>query len=295
LTIYNDSDFLFRTVASDVFQGQALAQLAVDKGITAPITINRDDAYGNGVVEEFAKKFKDLTGSDPVDSIVYDPDATSFSSQIGEIKASSADGIVIVAFPTDAIAIFNEAQTQNVDLKWLGTDGIASTSVTNETAIKDYLTGKLYGTTPASGTNPGSGSLWNQFQSDLTASGGTMGIFGDYVYDAVLVVGKALDLAGVYDGPAIRDAIYAAANGLAGATGANKAFNCAGDPIAQSYDYWNATNGAVMTEEARAVNFPAIGTAVTEPCVTATTPGFEFWIILGILGTIGLLVIRKRK
>ncbi len=223
-----------------------------------------------------------------VDQIKYSPTQSSFSSEVTQIKNSEADGVIIVAFPEDAKLIFSEAKSQNLDLKWFGTDGIASTSVTNESSIRDYLDGRLFGTTPSSGTNPGAATLFQQYLDDLDAIGGTKGIFGDYAYDAVLLAAAAVKDAGSYDGVAIRNSLYKVANGFKGATGENKAFDCNGEPIEQSYDYWKAENGAVATLKARAVTFSGISNATTETCFGKDiTPGST--VDLGNVVKIGFL------
>jgi ABC-type branched-subunit amino acid transport system substrate-binding protein len=316
ITALGDNDYVFRVVASDTYQGQALAQLAHNKGVTKAYILNLDNAYGNGVAEQFKNKFESLGGT-VAGQTPYDPAATSFSSEVSTVKSSTADGIIIIAYPDDGNKIFAEANTQNVDLPWFGTDGIASSSVTNNTATRDYLTGRLFGTTPSTGGNA-TDTVYTQFVNDLTTTGGTYGVYGDYAYDAFLVAAAGIAKANAYDGQKIRDGIYAGADGLVGATSPDKSFNCDGEPLAQAYDYWNATGYSVTTEVAAAAVFSGLGTKAIAPCgdhpyVSSTasssavsssasttssappTPGFEALAVLSLLGAVSINYLRKRK
>jgi ABC-type branched-subunit amino acid transport system substrate-binding protein len=295
ITDFGDDDYLFRVVASDLYQGQALAGLAINKSVTKAYVLNLDNAYGNGVAEQFKKKFKELGGT-ITGEIAYDPEASSFATEITTIKESTAEGIVIVAYPEDGNKIFAEAKTQAVDLKWFGTDGIADSSVTNNTGTKDYVLDKLYGTRPSTGTNPGEESNYTQYETDLATVSGKTGAFGDYSYDAVLLAGYALHTAGDLNGTLIRDSLLIIADGFSGATGADKAFNCDGEPLSQAYDFWkvNATDSTVQGEYARADEFSGLGSKTTVACgdhpyVPPTSPGFElaiFFVAAAIVATV---------
>ena len=300
ITALNDSDYVFRVVASDAYQGVALANLSYNHGSHNVYILNLDNAYGNGVEAKFAAAYTALGGT-IAGQTAYDPAATSFSTEVSNIKSSSADGIVMVSYPTDANAIFSEAQTQGINLPFFGTDGIASGSVTNNTATRDYLTGKLFGTTPSTGANA-SQTLYTQFTSDLAATGGSYGVYGDYVYDAFLLSAAAVNKAGTYDGQAIRDNLYAVANGFKGATSPDKAFNCDGEPTSQTYDYWNSSNYEVTTMKSAAIAFSGLGTVATAPCgnhpyvatSSNTAPGFEFLAIFA-LAAVASVKYGKRK
>ena len=295
-----DDDYVFRVVASDLYQGQALAQLATDKGVTKAYILNLDNAYGNGVADQFEAKFKELGGT-VAGQTAYDEKASSFASEVTAAKDSGADGVIIVAYPEDANKIFAEAKTQAVAVKWFGTDGIASSSVTNNEGTADYVKDKLFGTQPSSGT-ASTGSKYDQYVADVASVSGSEGIFGDYAYDAVLLAGSAVVDAGEYDGVKIRDSLYKVADGFAASTGANKAFNCDGEPISQAYDYWkvNATDSSVEVETARAKDFTGLGAKATTPCgenkyVPASSPGFELYLLFSALVVVSATAIRKRK
>ena len=301
ITNLNDSDYVFRDVASDAYQGKALVNLTLDEGVTNPFVLHMNNAYGNGVAQQFEAAFN-TTGNKIAGDLGYDPTATSFASEVSTVQAANPDGVVMIAYTQDGAAILNQAKADGLNLKFFGTDGIADPSVTNASGLATYLTGKLFGTVP-SGPYNSSTTLYSQFMSDLNSTGGSYGVYGDNVYDAILIVAAALQKAGSNDGTAIRDNLYAVAKGFKGATGADKAFNCDGEPIAQTYDFWNATIGAIDTMQARAVSFSGLGAAATAPSgnhpytgtfITNATPGFEMIPVFAVFG-VGGLFINNRK
>ncbi len=295
ITDLDDNGYVFRVVASDAFQGQALAQLVLDKGVKKVVVVNRDDAYGNGIADQFKKSFTEKGGT-VLDHLTYATDANSFQTEISTIKSKNPEGVVLIAFVSDGTQFFSEAKAENINVKWFGADGIADEALTNSSAIKDYLNGNLFGTAPAAGSDAPSGTTtkYDQYESDLQQVGGSKGIFGDYAYDAVLLAAAAIDKAGKYDGTAIRDAIYQLGKeGFVGATG-TKSFDCAGDPISQLYKLWKAQDGAVVTE--KVINFEGTTSAATGPCSAAGTPGFELWMALPLLGLLSIpIVVKKRR
>lgn len=326
ITDLADNDYVMRVVASDAYQGVALAKLAENHSVSSVYILNLDNAYGNGVAAKFATAYAALGGT-VVGQTAYDPTASSFATEISNVKSSSAAGVVIIAYPDDANKIFAEAQTQSVSLPWFGTDGIASGSVTNNTATRDYLDGTLFGTTPSTGADA-SNTNYAQFTADLASTSGSYGVYGDYVYDAVLLAAAAINKTQNYSGSAIRDALYAVANGFKGATSPDKAFNCDGEPVSQTYDYWNASGYSVTTQVSAAVGFSGLGSPQSAPCglhpytpvtttsssgpgtvtetgtatetatVTATptpTPGFEAIAVLALVGLVAFRFQKKRK
>ncbi len=301
ISALNDSDYVFRVVASDAYQGVALANLSYNHGSHDVYILNLDNAYGNGVAAKFKAAYTALGGT-VAGQTAYDPASTSFSTEVSNIKTSGADGVVMVSYPTDANAIFAAAKTQGLTAPFFGTDGIGSHSVTNNTGTRDYLNGKLFGTTPSTGANA-SQTLYTQFTQDLSATGGSYGVYGDYVYDAFLLAAAAVNNAGSYNGTLIRDSLYKVADGFKGATSPNKAFNCDGDPTSQTYDFWNASNYEVTTMKSAAVAFSGLGTVATAPCglhpyvptSTKSSPGFELLAVLGIMAIASIVAINKRK
>jgi ABC-type branched-subunit amino acid transport system substrate-binding protein len=62
ITTLDDNGYLFRTVPSDALQGVVLGNLAYDNGLRSVSIMYVNNAYGEGLAEEFAKQFEKRGG-----------------------------------------------------------------------------------------------------------------------------------------------------------------------------------------------------------------------------------------
>jgi len=97
LTDYADNGLYFRNAPPDNLQGAVLAEVIVADGNQSVYIMALDDAYGTGlanVVEEVLTK----AGVEVKGKKIYDPKATTFDAEVGEIVAANPDAIVLVSF-----------------------------------------------------------------------------------------------------------------------------------------------------------------------------------------------------
>src|SRR3972149_461345 len=97
LTAANDNDYLFRTPISDAAQGQVLAKLVEDLGVTSVCTMYVNNAYGLGLSENFATAF---TGT--VTAQVSHADqtaATTYLSELNQCVAGGPQALVAISYP----------------------------------------------------------------------------------------------------------------------------------------------------------------------------------------------------
>jgi branched-chain amino acid transport system substrate-binding protein len=84
--ITSAGDYIFRIVASDIYDGQVLAHYA-EKNLKATsagiVYINND--YGLGINEAFAKEFKSLNGNIMI-SLSFEPNNTDFRTYLLKLK-----------------------------------------------------------------------------------------------------------------------------------------------------------------------------------------------------------------
>jgi ABC-type branched-subunit amino acid transport system substrate-binding protein len=97
LTTYADKGLYFRVAPPDLLQGAAIAKLVSDDGATNVAIIARNDAYGTGLAEVVQTT---LEASGITVSVVkiYEPDAGTFDTEVGEIAGASPDAIVVIGF-----------------------------------------------------------------------------------------------------------------------------------------------------------------------------------------------------
>jgi len=96
-TTYADHGLYFRNAPPDVLQGSVLGQVIIDDGVSSVYILALDDAYGTGLADRVEEV---LTGGgvEVLGKTIYDPKATSFSSEIQAVKDAQPDAIVLISF-----------------------------------------------------------------------------------------------------------------------------------------------------------------------------------------------------
>jgi len=96
-TKYDDKGLYFRTAPPDVLQGRVLGDLILADGSSTVGILALQDSYGTGLAESATKSIEG-GGGQVVESVVYDPKAASFSTEVGKIKAADPEAIAVIAF-----------------------------------------------------------------------------------------------------------------------------------------------------------------------------------------------------
>lgn len=106
ITSLDDKDTVYRTVASDAFQGAALADYILEQGHTKIALIHVDDAFGLGASEAVRLRLA-ARGFTPLANITYP--VTKTVGFDGELAALTANGVpqavLIVGFALDGASI----------------------------------------------------------------------------------------------------------------------------------------------------------------------------------------------
>ena len=233
-----DNDYVFRVIGPDSYQVLALGNLIINQGLNSILVVNRNDVYGQGLANRLIHFFQ--ANGVEFFNISYDANQLSFEQEVDFIESNPTDGLVIISYPDDGIKIIEEMQNRNITRKIFSPEGLATSQVINNTNIRDYLNGSLSGTSP--GIENADNTLLEQYYEDLNQTNGSPGSYGAFVYDSVLLAGAGLNDIPFSSGMELRNSLYKVANNFKGASSSNKAFNCVGDPIIQSYEIWEASN-----------------------------------------------------
>jgi len=155
---YADDGYYFRTAPSDVLQGRVLGQKVLKDGATNVSILYQNDSYGQGL-DDNVKEALEAGGATVGQNEPYDPNGTSFASEVTQVLSTNPDALIVISF--DQIkAIVPELKKNNFDFtKFYGTDG--NYGVITE----DYTDVDIAG---AQFTNPGVNAS-DAFQSKLQA------------------------------------------------------------------------------------------------------------------------------
>lgn len=215
-TTYPDNDLFFRTCPSDELQGIAMARLAIKQGYknNTASTLVLDNPYGVGFEEVFTEEFEAL-GGEVLESVRYDPAATTFGSEVEKVAAVNPDFVMLCAYPETGSAIlktaYEKGYQENID--WLLSEGLMDGALAERVGKDEagnYIIAGFKGTAP----DPRAAGPANEtFRQNYTAEYGREPIqFCLNSYDAVAVVALAIEKAGNASGTAIRDSIREVAN-----------------------------------------------------------------------------------
>ena len=62
ISLLDDDDYVWRTIASDALQAERSAGLLLERGVRTAAILHRDEAWGNGIAEAFIEAFEDSEG-----------------------------------------------------------------------------------------------------------------------------------------------------------------------------------------------------------------------------------------
>jgi branched-chain amino acid transport system substrate-binding protein len=101
LSTYPDHGLYWRTAPSDIYQGRVIGETALDDGAQTLGILALQDAYGTSLADQAEKAFTDAGGK-VVKKIIYDPNASEYSAEVGQIKAANPDAIALIGFDETA-------------------------------------------------------------------------------------------------------------------------------------------------------------------------------------------------
>ena len=189
-----DTDWLFRTVASDALQGIVGAQLAAgeiidDYQATTASTIYVNNPYGQGLSRAFADAFEARGGQVLAQVSHPEEPQPTYASVLEAALAGDPDVVVAISYPGQATVYMAEARDLYGFSDWQLVDGTKSLDIV-EAAGADALAGD-YGTAP--GADPqweGQERFVQQYEAEYGARPPLP--FIDTAYDAVATIGLAI-------------------------------------------------------------------------------------------------------
>jgi ABC-type branched-subunit amino acid transport system substrate-binding protein len=102
-TTYNDKDLYFRTAPPDVLQARALADLIIADGNNSVGILALNDPYGTGLAENAKNNLIESgLAEEDIKSIIYDPQAQNYDSEVQEMVDFDPDAIVVIGFEESA-------------------------------------------------------------------------------------------------------------------------------------------------------------------------------------------------
>jgi ABC-type branched-subunit amino acid transport system substrate-binding protein len=200
LTTLEDNDFVFRTCLSDAAQGPVLAEIAQQLGYKTVATLYVNNAYGQGLSEEFTKAFE-AAGGKVTAQVPHEQEQASYLAELQKATADKPDAIAALSYPQSATVYLKEGFENNLIKNVLFCDGTKSQDIITAVGA-DKLEG-MEGTVSAAAAIP------DDWKAEYEAQFGTLKPL-PYIaesYDAVIMVGLGAEKAQSTDPTKIRDAM----------------------------------------------------------------------------------------
>ncbi len=209
LTVLADNDFLFRTTVSDAAQGVILGRLARELGYSSASALYINNAYGQGLAEQFKTTFEEEGGM-VLELVPHEEVQPTYVSELSRATEGNPDVLVAISYPGQAEVYLREALEGAYISTFLLVDGTKSAAM-NETVGWDKLEG-TYGTAPGVEATA-EGQVFREAYLSAFAVELPSEPYIDTTYDAVVLIALAAEKAGTTtDSAAIRDALRDIAN-----------------------------------------------------------------------------------
>jgi branched-chain amino acid transport system substrate-binding protein len=194
--------YFFRTIPTSKTQAYATASEVTRRGFkkTAVIYVNTD--FGTDMLR-FYRQASAKLGGDVIAEVAYNDNQPSYRAEVTKALASKPESLLLIGFPKDAVTIVRE---------WLSLGGPNKVALNNSMRTLDFVNGvgakfveDFFGMDNAQVAGPHVDAFNNAFQKKWNTDSKGPGVHTQY--DAVMVLGLAMNIAKDLTGPSIREAV----------------------------------------------------------------------------------------
>jgi len=205
LSSIDDNGLFFRTAPSDARQGQVMAEVLNDKGITEVAVTYTNNDYGKGLADAFESSFKAIGGTITI-SAAHEDGKADYSAEVGALASAGGEILAVLGYADQGGKgiIQSALDTGAFDIFVMG-DGMKSLTLTE--AIGPDLDGSI-------GTQPGSAGDGAKMLIEMLTGvvGHPDGPFTAESYDAAALIALAMQAGGSADRASIAANVLNVAN-----------------------------------------------------------------------------------
>ncbi len=194
--------YFFRTLPTSKTQAVATAHEMARRGLkkTALIYVNTD--FGQDM-SRFIKLATPKLGGEIVVEVPYNDNQPSYRAEVTKALAAKPESLLLIGFPKDAVTIVRE---------WLSLGGSQKIALNNSMRVKDFVDGvggrflnEAFGMDNAQVAGPTVDAFNKSFEEKYKYDSKGPGVHTQY--DAMMVLGLAMNIAKDLTGPSIKDAV----------------------------------------------------------------------------------------
>lgn len=204
LSDIEDNGLFFRTSPSDARQGQVLAEILKEKGVSSAALTYTNNDYGKGLAESIKSNVESMGGKITI-SAAHEDGKGDYSAEVAALAQAGGDVLIVAGYlDQGGKGIIQGALDSGAFDTFVLPDGMIGDSL--PLAIGDGLNGS-YGTVPGT-DSPGAA----KFGEMATAAGFKAGPFASEAYDAAALIMLAMQAAGSADSAKFKDKVGMVAN-----------------------------------------------------------------------------------
>lgn len=189
LSAAEDNGLFFRTAPSDARQGQVLADVLMEKGISEVAVTYTNNDYGKGLADSFAAAFV-AAGGTVTTTTAHEDGKADYSAEVGALASAGGDALVVAGYVDQGgPGVIRAALDTGAFDTFVLPDGMIGPNL--ETTFGDEIEGSI-------GTAPGSDAADASMVVEKVAATG-VDASGPYVgesYDAAALIMLAMQAAG---------------------------------------------------------------------------------------------------
>jgi branched-chain amino acid transport system substrate-binding protein len=194
--------YFFRTLPTSKTQAAATAHEMARRGLkkTAIIYVNTD--FGSDMTR-FVRLALPKLGGDIAIEVPYNDNQPSYRAEVTKALAAKPESLLLIGFPKDAVTIVRE---------WLSLGGTRKIALNNSMRVKDFVDGvgaqflnESFGMDNAQVAGPTVDAFNKAFEEKYKYDSKGPGVHTQY--DALMVMGLAMNIAKDLTGPSIKDAV----------------------------------------------------------------------------------------
>lgn len=206
-TMEKGTDLVFRSAASDAYQGVALAELTLANGIKDIAISYANDDYNAAIAAVFAKEYA-AKGGKVTANEAHEPSKASYRSEVATLGATSDNLALFAYYGSGGITVMRNALETSAFKNFIGADGMLSDEVIKQIGAENLGTTTF--TTSASDKDTASFAAWKTLAD--AASVPASDPFVPNAYDATFMMALAIEKAGSGDRGGIAAALRSIAN-----------------------------------------------------------------------------------
>ena len=201
-------DYVFRACYLDPFQGKVLARYSYnDLGAkTAAVLFSSADAYSKCLKDAFVEEFESLGGQVVASEEYAGADVKDFNAQLVNINAADPDVLLMPNQVGELALQIKQAVSMGTKAKFIGGDSWDLPTLV-EVAGAENMEGAYYVSPFTSSSTSEACVEWVKEYNEV--AGENPGSHATIAYEAMKIVLSALENVQTFDGPSLRDAIFA--------------------------------------------------------------------------------------